>query len=83
MIRVLRSKGNVLGEAPLNTFVVYDQRLVGAEVFSGEIVLTDPRDIAYHLSLFHFFESNALSEAETRSLLAECAATATATGVSP
>ena len=82
-IRVLRSKGNVLGEAPLNTFVVYDQRLVGAEVFSGEIVLTDPRDIAYHLSLFHFFESNALSEAETRSLLAECAATATATGVSP
>lgn len=77
-IRVLRSAGNILGEGPLNTFVVYDQRMVAAEVFSGEIVLTDPRDIAYHLSLFHFFESNALSEAETRSLLSDCVAVASA-----
>ncbi|GAA4552526.1 helix-turn-helix domain-containing protein [Amycolatopsis samaneae] len=47
--------------APLNVFVIYDERLVSAELFSGKVVLRDPRDIAYHLNLFEFFYSHALT----------------------
>jgi transcriptional regulator with XRE-family HTH domain len=47
-------------EVPLNVFVVYDERLVTAELFSGEVVLRDPRDVVYHLELFDFFLSHAL-----------------------
>jgi hypothetical protein len=47
-------------EVPLNVFVVYDERLVTAELFSGGVVLRDPRDVAYHLELFEFFLSHAL-----------------------
>jgi len=37
---------------PLNTFVVYDERFVTVELFSGEVLLHDPQDVAEHLSLF-------------------------------
>lgn len=49
-----------VSEVPLNVFVVYDERLVTAELFSGEVVLRDPRDVVYHLELFEFFLSHAL-----------------------
>lgn len=52
--------GEVAG-GPLNTFVVYDDRLVLAELFSGEVALRDARDIAHHLEVFGFFRSRALS----------------------
>jgi transcriptional regulator with XRE-family HTH domain len=45
---------------PLNVFVVYDDRLVTVELFSGEVVLRDPRDISHHIDLFSFFLSHAL-----------------------
>jgi transcriptional regulator with XRE-family HTH domain len=51
-------------EAPLNLFVVYDERLVTVELFSGEVVLRDPRDVAYHLELFELFQSHALREGD-------------------
>lgn len=41
--------------SPLNSFVVYDDRLVIAELFSGEVALRDPKDVAYHVDLFEFF----------------------------
>ncbi|MFD9890798.1 helix-turn-helix domain-containing protein [Amycolatopsis sp. NPDC059027] len=47
--------------SPLNVFVVYDDRLVTAELFSGEVVLRDPRDVSYHLNLFEHFHKNALT----------------------
>lgn len=50
--------------APLNTFVVYDERLVTVELFSGGVALRDPRDIAYHIELFEFFRARALQEEE-------------------
>ena len=31
------------------------------ELFSGEVVLRDPRDIAYHVNLFDFFYAQALT----------------------
>lgn len=55
--------------APLHVFVVYDERLVTVELFSGEVVLRDPQDIAYHLSLFDFFLSHALRETEATTFL--------------
>lgn len=54
---------------PLNTFVVYDHRLVLAELFSGEIALRDARDIAHHLEVFDFFRSRALSGADAAAFL--------------
>lgn len=55
--------------APLNTFVVYDDRLVIAELFSGEVVLRDYKDVAYHLEIFDFFYGHALTGEQARSLL--------------
>jgi transcriptional regulator with XRE-family HTH domain len=46
---------------PMNIFVVYDERLVTIELFSGEVVLRDPRDIDQHLNLFDLFWSHALT----------------------
>lgn len=40
---------------PLNTFVIYDDRLVLVELFSGEVALRDPRDVSHHLHVFEFF----------------------------
>lgn len=53
----------------MNVFVVYDERLVTVELFSGEVVLRDPRDVAYHLELFEFFKNRAVrGEAATQLL---------------
>jgi len=46
---------------PLNTFVVYDDRFVTAEVFNGEILLHDAQDVAYHLAKFEQFWAVALT----------------------
>ena len=56
--------------SPMNVFVTYDDRLVVVELFSGEVVLRDRRDIRYHLELFDFFLSHALTgDDATRFLL--------------
>ncbi|MFF9481228.1 helix-turn-helix domain-containing protein [Streptomyces sp. NPDC014733] len=46
---------------PMNIFVIYDDRLVTVELFSGEVVLRDPRDISQHLPLFDLFWSHSLT----------------------
>lgn len=56
----------VVGEGPLNTFILYDSRLLTAELFSGEVTLADSVDIAFHERLFDYFLSVAMSEDETR-----------------
>ncbi|MEV6825828.1 helix-turn-helix transcriptional regulator [Amycolatopsis sp. NPDC051102] len=55
--------------SPLNLFVIYDERLVTVELFSGTVALRDPRDIDYHLELFDFFRSHALRGEEATGLL--------------
>lgn len=45
----------------LNTFVVYDDRFITCELFSGEVVLHDPQDVAYHRALFDQFLARALT----------------------
>lgn len=50
----------------LNVFVVYDDRLVIVETFSGEMALRDPRDVSYHLNLFQYFYDRALTGDDAR-----------------
>ena len=59
---------------PMNTFTVYDQRLVTVETFTGRIVFQDARDIAEHLEVFGLYEHHALFGEEARAALAEWAA---------
>jgi hypothetical protein len=56
-------------DGPLNTFTVYDERIVTAETFTGVIMMRDPRDVAYHLELFAFFERYAVTGDAVRALL--------------
>ncbi|WP_346342049.1 helix-turn-helix transcriptional regulator [Streptomyces sp. SID2563] len=56
---------------PMNIFVIYDDRLVTVELFSGEVVLRDPRDITQHLNLFDLFWSHALTGEAASAFLAE------------
>jgi len=59
---------------PLNTFTVYDERLVTAETFTGAVVMRDPHDVAFHLDLFARFADAALFADAARERLAEWAA---------
>jgi hypothetical protein len=59
---------------PLNTFTVYDERLVTAETFTGAVVMRDPRDVAFHIDLFRRFAEVALFGDDARERLAEWAA---------
>jgi hypothetical protein len=68
-VQVVPLRGRVINQGPMSTFAVYDQRLVLVEISGGELALTDPRDIAYHLELFAYFESCALDEEQSRELL--------------
>lgn len=56
-------------DGALNTFTVYDEHLATAETFGGVIMMRDPRDVAYHLQLFAFFEQHAAFGSEARALL--------------
>ena len=47
-------------ETPLNTFTIYDERLVTAETIGGLIVMRDPRDVELHLESFANFEQYAV-----------------------
>jgi len=57
----------------LNVFVIYDDRLVTVELFSGEVVLRNPQDISHHIALFDLFLSHALRGAEATAFLRRCA----------
>lgn len=48
-------------DAPLNVFVIYDERLVQVEILNGVVSFRDPRDVTYYLELFEFFYSHALT----------------------
>ncbi|MFE7131388.1 helix-turn-helix domain-containing protein [Streptomyces sp. NPDC057638] len=56
-------------DAPFHTFVTYDDHLVTCELFSGQVVLRDPKDIDYYRRLFDFFAGHAAVGEEARALL--------------
>lgn len=59
----------LVGASPLNVFVAYDDRLVVVELFSGEVVLRDYRDVSYHLNIFEYFRSRAVTGDGARVIL--------------
>ena len=58
-----------LPDVPSNAFVLFDDRLVTVETFSGELVLRDPRDIALHIELLEQFVQVAVWDEEMRAIL--------------
>lgn len=56
-------------DGAFHTFVVYDAKLVTAELFSGQLVLRDPKDVDYYTDLFEFFNSRSLSGDDARDQL--------------
>jgi len=63
-LRVVSEDLNHAG--PMNTFTVYDHRVVTAELFSGAVTLTHHADVAYHHQALDYFLSVSLGEEETR-----------------
>lgn len=54
-----------------HTFVIYDERLVTIELFTGQLVLRDPRDVDHYQELFTFFSDHSLWGDDARSFLAD------------
>jgi hypothetical protein len=52
-----------------HTFVTYDRLLVTVELFTGQLVLRDPKDVQHYWALFDFFAGRALWEDEARTML--------------
>ncbi len=52
-----------------HTFVTYDQRLVTVELFTGQLLLRDPKDVEHYRALFDFFADRALWADEARAML--------------
>jgi len=62
-----------IGDGPYHTFVIYDNRLVTSELFTGQLVLRDPKDIVHYRALSKFFSVHALWEDDARSFLVKVA----------
>jgi transcriptional regulator with XRE-family HTH domain len=52
-----------------HTFVTYDRRLVTVELFTGQLVLRDPKDINHYRDLFDFFAGLAVWGDEARTMI--------------
>jgi len=58
-----------VADGAYHTFVTYDERLVTIELFTGQLVLRDPKDIAHYRALFKFFSVHALWGDDARGFL--------------
>lgn len=58
-----------VGDGAYHTFVSYDERLVTIELFTGRLILRDPKDAAHYRALFEFFGKHALWGDAVRSFL--------------
>lgn len=63
-----------VSDGAYHTFVTYDERLVTIELFTGQLVLRDPKDVAHYRALFDFFSKQALWDDAGRSFLGRIAA---------
>ncbi|MFI9360061.1 helix-turn-helix domain-containing protein [Kitasatospora sp. NPDC053057] len=66
--------GTPLARGPMNTFTMYDDRLVTMESFTGRMVFRDPRDVMHYHEIFAVFEDRALFGDGARIKLREWAA---------
>jgi hypothetical protein len=58
-----------IGDGAYHTFVTYDRRLVTIELFTGQLVLREPKDVDHYRTLFDFFGNHALWADDARSML--------------
>ncbi|MFG2841870.1 helix-turn-helix domain-containing protein [Kitasatospora sp. NPDC048296] len=65
--------GTRLTRGPMNTFTMYDDRLVTMESFTGRVVFRDPRDVLHYCEIFSMFEGCALFGDDARIKLGEWA----------
>ncbi|SDT68091.1 Helix-turn-helix domain-containing protein [Streptomyces sp. TLI_053] len=65
--------GRFLPRGPMNTFTIYDNRLVTVETFTGRIVFRDPKDVGRHREIFDLFEEAAVFGSAARGVLADWA----------
>jgi transcriptional regulator with XRE-family HTH domain len=63
-----------VAHGPMSTFVTYDARLVTLELYTGLLVLRDPKDIEHYGTLFEFFSLQALWADDARTFLSDVAA---------
>ncbi|KIQ63109.1 regulatory protein [Kitasatospora griseola] len=66
--------GGYLPGCPLNTFTVYDDRMVTVEVSTGAMVFRDSRDVQSYLDEFTSYEGFALFDDDARVRLSEWSA---------
>jgi transcriptional regulator with XRE-family HTH domain len=62
-----------VSDGAYHTFVTYDERLVTIELFTGQLVLRDPKDVSHYRTLFDFFSKHTLWDDAARSFLGEIA----------
>ncbi|MEV6859812.1 helix-turn-helix transcriptional regulator [Streptosporangium subroseum] len=58
-----------VAEGAYHTYVVYDERMVTIELFTGQLVLRDPKDAEHYRALYEFFSEQARWGDEGRQLL--------------
>ncbi len=58
-----------VADVPFHTFTIYGAKLVTVELFTGQLVLRDPKDIEHYRDLFDFFTSEATQGSDARELL--------------
>ena len=66
--------GIQVGDGPYHTFVIYDDHMVTIELFTGQLILRDPKDIDHYHALASFFGGHALWKDAARDLISETAA---------
>jgi Domain of unknown function (DUF5753) len=62
--------GGRVEDGAYHTFVIYDERLVTIELFTGQLVLRDPKDVSHYSALFEFFSNHAIWDQDARAFLA-------------
>lgn len=62
-----------VADTPFHTFTVYGARLVTIELFTGRLVLRDPKDVGHYRRLFDFFHEESQTGDGARGLLEEWA----------
>lgn len=60
-------------DGPCHTFVIYDDHIVTIELFTGQLVLRDPKDIDHYHALASFFGGYAAWDDEARSFITKAA----------
>ena len=58
-----------VADGAYHTFVTYDRRLVTIELFTGQLVLRDPKDVDHYRALFDFFTRHAVWADDARQMV--------------